>query len=103
MWAQLISAQLKAGHEDDLAKLADLLEASEQADSGIVRELVMRDQQDPSRIYVLAVFESEDKARIREADPRRHDSLNRLREHMGQMLAGVPEFVDLSVVSELFA
>lgn len=103
MWAQLIRAQVKAGHEDDLTTLAELLRESEQPDSGIVRELLMQDQKDPSRLYVLAVFESEEKARARESDPRRHDALARLLEHMGDLLAGPLEFVDLTVYKELFS
>ena len=63
MWAQLITTRLKPGREQDLAGLVEQLRASEQPDSGLVRSLAMHDQKDPSRIYMLVVFESEARAR----------------------------------------
>jgi hypothetical protein len=101
MWAQLITARIKAGHARDLGRLSDLLQASEQRGSGLIRETIIRDQNDPSRMYVLAVFESEERARARESDPRREEPLAKLRVAMGDMLDGVPEFVDLTVFKEL--
>ena len=35
----------------------------------------MRDENDPGRVYLSAVFESEEKARVREKDPRREEGL----------------------------
>ena len=43
----------------------------EQPESGLLRTTVMQDQKDPARVFVLVVFESEEKARARETDPRR--------------------------------
>ena len=63
MWAQLITTNLKPGHEGDLQKLVDQFHATEQKGSGLVRSMAMQDQKDPSRVYMLVVFESEEKAR----------------------------------------
>ncbi|MDT4960639.1 MAG: hypothetical protein QOF87_286, partial [Pseudonocardiales bacterium] len=55
---------------------------------------------DPSRIYTLVVFESEEQARARENDPRRRERLEPARAAMAEVLDGAPEFVDLAVVAE---
>jgi DNA-binding transcriptional MerR regulator len=99
MWAQLIKARLKPGTE--LGAVAKLLESYEQQGSGLIRELFMQDQKDPDTAYILAVFESEEKAREREADPRRAEGQQKLKELLGELLAGPPEFVDFTVTSEL--
>jgi quinol monooxygenase YgiN len=101
MWAQLITTKLKAGREDDLQGLVDQLRAAEQADSGLVRSTAMRDQHDPSRVLMLVVFESEEKARERESDPRRDEALQAARATMAEIFEGAPEFVDLTVVDEV--
>jgi hypothetical protein len=59
MWAQLIKVRLKPGK--DLAEAATHLWAAEQPGSGLVREMFMRDQ-NPAQAYILAMFESEEKA-----------------------------------------
>ena len=61
MWAQLIRMRLKP--DKDTAELAKEIRAAEQPGSGLVRSLVMHDQADPTQVYALAVFESEEKAR----------------------------------------
>ena len=66
MWAQLITTRIKPGREGDLPKLAEQLQATEQPGSGLARSMMMQDQKDPSRAYMLVVFESEEKARPRE-------------------------------------
>ena len=71
MWAQLIQMRLKPGK--DTAEMAKQIRDAEQPGSGLVRTLMMRDQRDPSRVYTLVVFESEEKARAREQDPRRSE------------------------------
>ena len=63
MWAQLITTRLKPGKEGDLPKLFEQLQAVEQPGSGLVRSTAMRDQNEPSRVYMLVVFESEERAR----------------------------------------
>ena len=101
MWAQLITVDVKPGRDGDLERLSDLLEASEQADSGLLRLTIMQAQSDPGRVYFLAVFESEEKGRARESDPRRQEALVEVRQLMGDMLQGAPEFVDMTVFKEL--
>lgn len=58
----------------------------------------MADEMDPLRVYTLVVFESEEKARAREQDPRRQEGLAKVREMMAEVFDGPPEFADLSVV-----
>jgi quinol monooxygenase YgiN len=100
MWAQLITTRLKLGKEDDLPGLVEQLRAVEQPGSGLVRSTAMRDQNDPSRVYMFVVFESEEKARERESDPRRQEGLQAARATMAEIFDGAPEFVDLTVVDE---
>lgn len=100
MWAQLITTRLKAGHEADLPRLGEALRKIEQPGSGLVRSLAMQDQKDPSRAYLLVVFESEAKARARENDPARQEGLQSARALMAEIFDGAPEFVDLTVVEE---
>jgi hypothetical protein len=101
MWAQLITVRLKEGAEKDAPKLLEQLRAVEQPDSGWVRSSAMIDQNDPSRLSVLVVFENEEKARAREADPRREPGLLEARATMAEMFAGPPEFTDLTVIGEV--
>ncbi len=100
MWAQLITMRLKSGKEEDLPKLFEQLRAVEQPGSGLVRSMAMRDENDPSRIYTLVVFESEEKARARENDARRQEGLQVVRTTMAEIFDGAPEFVDLTVLDE---
>jgi quinol monooxygenase YgiN len=101
MWAQLITAQLKPGKEEKLSTLFEQLRAAEQPGSGLVRSLAMQDQSDPSRVFMLVVFESEAAARVREGDPRRQEGLQVARATMGEIFDGAPEFVDLTVADEI--
>jgi quinol monooxygenase YgiN len=100
VWAQLITMRLKPDRENDLPRLIDQLRAVEQPGSGLVRSTAMRDQKNPSLVYFLVVFESEDKARARESDPRRQEGLKAARTTMAEIFDGAPEFVDLTVVDE---
>ena len=100
MWAQLITMRLKPGKDEGLAKLLEQLSAIEQPGSGLVRSLAMRDQNDPSRVYTLVVFESEEKARAREHDERRQQGLTAARATMSDIFEGPPQFVDLTVVND---
>lgn len=101
MWAQLISARLKPGKEDGLTTLFDQVQAAEQPGSGLVRSTFMRDHNDPTRVYMLVVFETEEQARAREQDPRREQGLQVARATMAEIFAGPPEFTDLLVVNDL--
>ena len=100
MWAQLQKVTTGPEREAELLDVIEQLHALEQADSGLVRTTVMRSQADPSLVYVLVVFESEEKARAREQDPRREPGLEKVRAAMGNVLDGPPEFVDLDVLLE---
>jgi hypothetical protein len=48
----------------------------------------------------LLRFESEEKARAREQDPRRQEALHAARAMMADIFDGPPEFTDLRVVEE---
>ena len=98
MWAQLMSFRLKPGK--NTAGLREQLQAVEQPDPGLLRTMIMQDQKDPDHFCTLVVFESEEKARAREADPRRLEGLRVLRAMLADRLACPPEFTDLAVVEE---
>ena len=101
MWAQLITTRLKPGREGDLPRLVEQLRATEQPRSGLVRSTAMQDANDPSRVYMLVVFESEERARERENDPKREEGLQAARATMAEIFDGPPNFVDLNVVEEM--
>ena len=101
MWAQIIKMRLKPGKEAGLESLLEQLQATEQPGSGLVRTTTMTDQKDPSLVYTMVVFESEEKARAREQDPRREEGLAEARATMAEIFEGPFEFVDLTVVTEL--
>jgi hypothetical protein len=98
MWAQLIQMKLKPG--SDTTEMVELIRAAEQPGSGLVRSIFMHDQSDPSSVYTLVVFESEEHARAREQDPRRNEQLTAARSVMGDILDGPPQFTDLVVTGE---
>ena len=101
MWAQLITTQLKPGKEDGLRPLIEKLRATEQPGSGLLRSTAMVDQNDPSRVYMFVIFDSEEAARRREQDPRREDGLGDARAMMADIFDGPPQFVDLTVVEDV--
>jgi quinol monooxygenase YgiN len=100
MWAQLITARVKPGREEGLTTLFEQVQAAEQPDSGLLRSTFMRDQNDPTKVYMLVVFESEEHARAREKDQRRAEGLGVAMATMAEILDGPPEFTDLLVVSD---
>lgn len=100
MWAQLITTRLKPGKEGELSRLIAQLQAAEQPESGLLRSTAMHDQKDPSRVFLMVVFESEEQARARENDPRRAEGLEAARATMAEIFDGPPEFVDLTVVED---
>jgi hypothetical protein len=61
----------------------------------------MHDQKDPSRVFMMVVFENEEKARARENDPKREERLKPARATMADIFEGGMEFVDLTVVDEV--
>jgi hypothetical protein len=98
MWAQLITMTIKDGKADELPGLFDKLHASEQEGSGLLRTLTMVDQANPNQLHTLVLFESEEKARAREADPRRDAGLADVRALMGELFDGPPTFTNLDVI-----
>jgi hypothetical protein len=100
MWAQIIKTHLKPGMDSEYVGLMDQFKAIEQPDSGLLRTFAMRDAKDPSSVYMLVVFESEEKARLRENDPRRAEGLKAAGETMTRIFEGETNFVDLDVLAE---
>ena len=101
MWAQLGSVRVPEGEANVVVKAMEDLRAFEQPDSGLLRTIVMQDLKDPAHVLVLVVFESEEKARAREADPRRQVGVQALRAGLGEVLVGAPEYTDLNVIADL--
>ena len=101
MWAQLITTRVKPGREGDVPKLIEQIRAIEQPGSGLLRSTFMQDQNDPGRFTMFVLFESEEKARERENDPRRNEGLAEARAFMAEIFDGAPEFVDLTVVDDM--
>ena len=100
MWAQMITSRLKPGRDDDLLTLTAQLKAAEQPGSGLIHATATRDSEDPSRVIMFVVFESEERARERENDPRRQEKLTEARTTMMEIFDGAPEFTDLTVVDD---
>jgi hypothetical protein len=100
MWAQMITSRLKPGMEGELATLTAQLKAAEQPGSGLVHSTATRDTNDPSRVIMFVVFESEEKARARENDSRRLEGLTKARATMMAIFEGAPEFTDLAVIDD---
>jgi len=100
MWAQIIKTHLKPGMDSDFVGLMDQFKAIEQPDSGLLRTYALRDAKDPSAVYMMVIFESEEKARLREKDPRRTEGLKAAGQTMGQIFEGDMEFADLDVLVE---
>ncbi len=95
----MITTRLKAGHEGDLP--LDRRAAGGRATrfgSGAVDG--DQDQNDPSKVDTVVVFESGAAARARENDPRRQEGLQAARATMVEIFDGAPEFVDLTVVED---
>jgi heme-degrading monooxygenase HmoA len=98
MWAQRKKVSTNPEREAEVLEVFEQLRAIEQEDSGLLQTLVMRSQRDPTDVFVVVVFESEEKARAREEDPRRQEPLQRIRAAMGDVLNGPPEFFDCNVL-----
>ena len=101
MWAQLITMRIKPDRAGDIQQIFDQLQAVEQPDSGLLRTMTLQDQNDPTRIYTLVVFDSEEHARAREQDPRRQEGMKSVQALMGELFEGAPEFVDLTVLADV--
>ena len=105
MWAQLQKVSSRPEKEAELLDVFEQLNAIEQADSGLLKTMVMRSQADPTLMFVLVVFDSEEKARtfaVATAGRRlASDDRHRARAWgMGDVLDGPPEFFDLDVLRD---
>ena|ERR1700683_1116967 len=100
MWAQMITSRLKPGKEGNLVTLTAQLKAAERPSSGLVHATATRDSKDPNRVIMFIVFESEEKAREREGDPRRQEELTEARTTMMEIFEGAPDFTDLTVIDD---
>src|SRR4051812_33395689 len=98
MWAQLITVQVKEGN--DIAAVSEALKAGERPGSGLIRELFLRDQNDPHRFSILALFASQEMARAREADPRRAETTATIQSLLREILAAPPQFTDFEVLED---
>jgi quinol monooxygenase YgiN len=102
MWAQIIKMRVKPGREGQVLDLLREIWAYDRAEPGygLLRSTLMRDQKDPNLLYAQVIFESEEKARAREQDPRRQAMLQGLQAKIRDIVDGPREFVDLDVVEE---
>ena len=66
----------------------DELKATEQPGSGLLRSMSFRDQKDPTWMFTLVMFDSEEKARAREQDPSRQEGLAAARATMADVFEG---------------
>jgi len=98
MWAQLITVQVRPGN--DIGAVIDAIKAAELPDSGLIHETFTRDQHDPTRFHMFAVFQSQEMARAREGDPRRTEAVATIQSMMRELLAAPPEFTDLDVIED---
>jgi quinol monooxygenase YgiN len=98
MWAQLITLNVKPERVHDLPTMYQQLKSAEQPDSGLLRTTFLVDDKEPGRAYILVVFASEAHARAREQDPRRQQGLAAMQATMAEVLAGPPQFADLTVL-----
>jgi antibiotic biosynthesis monooxygenase (ABM) superfamily enzyme len=101
MWAQLITMRAKPGREQDLMAMHERIQALEEPGSGLIRWTIGWDQKDARTCYVLVLFESEEKARSREHDPRRQEAVGAVMSDAAEVLDGPPEFVDIVVEREV--
>lgn len=98
MWAQLITIEVKPGN--DIGAVIAAIKAGELPDSGLIRETFLRDRSNPARFHIMALFESEEAARAREADPRRTEATAAIQSGLRDILAATPQFTDLDVIED---
>jgi len=99
MWAQIIKTQLKTGRDSDYVDLMNHFKSAEKPNSGLLHSFAARDQKDQNSVYMIVIFESEEKARIREGDAERQANLEPARQIMGEIFDGPVEFLDLDIVA----
>lgn len=98
VWAQLTTLPLKPGV--DLTTFGGALKSPEPKDSGLLRELILQTDSEPRTAYMLATFESEEKALQRENDPSRAEAKAASAAAVSELLAGAPETVGMTLVMD---
>lgn len=97
MWAQFIKARIRSGRDQEAREIAREFEAQSRTDRiGPTRVIVFRNQSDPDEHLTIAYFESEEKAREAERDPKQAELIRRYWE----VYDGPPEYADLNVFFE---
>jgi hypothetical protein len=98
MWAQLVKVRTKDGAAEQFQKISQQWEeqVGRGTDSGWTRSLYLRDAANPNEWYELVYFESEEKARANERNPKHQELLGQ----MLPLLDGQPEYFDLTPVQE---
>ncbi len=98
MWAQLVKARLRPGVEDQLMSVNQRWEdeVGRGTDSGWLRTLSFRGADDPGQLYMIVFFESEEKARANERNPKHQEIAGQL----SQFAEGQLQFVDLTPIRE---
>ena len=100
MWAQFISGRLNQENEEGLTRLIERLRAVQPPESGHVRSMAMRDQNDPRRVFLLLIFENQEKALALENDPQQQEEVQAMRDTMSEIFEGRPEYAGLTIVDE---
>lgn len=93
MFGTVARVRIKAGHEDDLARIAG--EISETNPPGFVTNYVLRSKDDPQERWLVAIFESE-KAYYDNAE---RPETNAQYERWMEITEGQPEWHDVHVES----
>lgn len=97
MWAQFIKARIKPGKDDEARRIAREFEEQSRGEGmGPTRVFVFRNQSDPDEHFTIAFFESEEKAREAEANPRHAELIRRYWE----VYEAPPEYADLNPLFE---
>jgi heme-degrading monooxygenase HmoA len=100
MFGQVMVMDVKADRVGDLPRIMDLLAEAEQPDSGWLRTVVLHERADAHRVFTVVVFESEEKARARESDPRRQEKLGEAQALLREILTAPPQFHDCDVLHD---
>ena len=101
MWAQLRTVRVNDGEADAVRKAMEQLRPSSSQIRDCSARSSCRIRRTLCACSVLVVFESEEKARARENDPRRQEVVQALRASLAEVLQAAPEYTDLNVIADL--
>ncbi|GEM_PF-3330006 len=98
MFAQIVKVRTKPGSGERIAELNGRWEeeVGRGTDSGWVRTSFYKNATDPNEYYLIAHFESEEKAR-RNEQGERHQALM---QELGGYMDGEPSYVDLEHITD---